>query len=256
LVTYSLPIPRTLSWTGWLLVLVYFGGLTAISTFVVHNLLGIEELLFYEVFFKVLLFTAIVYILTSVHNSLEKKKWTEKRSDVTIKALAVVFAIIGVGYTLFGLGQSLSLDTYANDPTFKELDSHEQEKTIQEPYLFTIAFFAASVTAFSATAGLWRHHKLGWYSGVALLLVQIIAITGFLDEGRVRHLLLSEVVNEQLTASDLVALEEFVIPLFTGTAFAAVVANMVLVTVLTLPAILSSLNMPPDIFSSRIKKGH
>jgi hypothetical protein len=96
LVTYSLPIPRTLSWTGWLLVLVYFGGLTAVSTFVVHNLLGIEELLFYEVFFKVLLFTAIVYILTSVHNGLEKKKWTEKRSDVAIKALAVVFAIIGV----------------------------------------------------------------------------------------------------------------------------------------------------------------
>jgi hypothetical protein len=154
------------------------------------------------------------------------------------------------------LGESLSLDTYPIDPSFKELDPHEQEKTIQEPYLFTIAFFAASITAFSATAGLWRHHKLGWYSGVALLLVQIIAITGFLDEGRVRHLLLSEVVNEQLTASDLVALEEFVIPLFTGTAFAAVVANMLLVTVLTLPAILSSLNMPPDIFSSRIKKGH
>ena len=58
-------------------------------------------------------------MLTTVHNSLEKKKWTEKQSDVTIKALAVVFAIIGVGYTLFGLGQSLSLDTYANDPTFK-----------------------------------------------------------------------------------------------------------------------------------------
>ena len=49
--------------------------------------------------------------------------------------------------------------------------------------------------------------------------MQIIAITGFLDEGRVRHLLLSEVVNEQLTASDLVALEEFVIPLFTRNSF-------------------------------------
>jgi hypothetical protein len=253
--THSVPIPRKISWTGWLLVLVYFGGLTAISTFVLHKI-GIEELLFYEVFFKVLLFTAIVYILISVHNSLENKKWTEKRSNIIIKALAVVFAIIGVGYMVFGLGQSLSLDTYANDPTFKELEPHEQKQTIQEAYLFTIAFFTSSVIAFSATAGLWRHHKLGWYSGVALVLAQIIAITGFLDEERVRHFLLSEVVNEQLTASDLEAVEELVIPLFTGTAFAAVVANMVLVTVLTLPAILSSMKMPSDVFSSRIRKGH
>ena len=256
MVTNSLPIPRTLSWTGWLLVLVYFGGLTAISTFVVHNLLGIEELLFYEVFFKVLLFTAIVYILTSIHNSLENKKWTEKRSEVIIKALAVVFAIIGAVYTVLGSGQFLSLDVDTNDPDLKEFEPHEQEQTNLEAYLSGIAFFAASVLAFSATAGLWRHHKIGWYSGVALLLLQIIAITGFLDEERVRHLLIDEAVNEGLGASDLEAVERFIIPVFTGTVFGAIVANMLLITVLTLPAILSSMNMPPDIFSSRIKKGH
>jgi hypothetical protein len=93
------PIPRTLSWTGWLLVLVYFGGLTAISTFVVHKLFGIEELLFYEVFLEVLLFTAIVYILTSVHNILENRNWTEKRRNIIIQVLAVLFAFIGVVYT-------------------------------------------------------------------------------------------------------------------------------------------------------------
>jgi hypothetical protein len=256
LVTNSLPIPRTLSWTGWLLVLVYFGGLTAISTFVVHNLLGIEELLFYEVFFKVLLFTAIVYILTSVHNSLENKEWTEKRSDLIIKALAVVFAIIGAVYTVLGLGQFLSLDVDTNDPALKELEPGEQKQTNLEAYLSGIAFFAASVLAFSAAAGLWRHHKIGWYSGVALLLLQIIAITGFLDEQRVRHLLVDEAVKEGLGASDLEAVEEFIIPVFTGTVFGTIVANMLLVTVLTLPAILSSMKMPPDIFSSRIKKGH
>jgi hypothetical protein len=254
------PIPRTLSWTGWLLVLVYFGGLTAISTFVVHKLLGIEELLFYEVFFKVLLFTAIVYILTSVHNRLENKKWTEKRLNIVIKVLAVVFAIIGAAYLLFAFGQFLSLDTYANDPTFKELESHEQKQTIQEAYLFAIAFFTCSVIAFGATTGLWRHHKFGWYSSVALVLVQIIAIAGFLDEERVRHFILDEAINETtnegLTASDLEAVEKLIIPIFTGGIFAALVANMILVTVLTLPAILSSMKMPPDIFSSRIKKGH
>ena len=93
--------------------------------------------------------------------------------------------------------------------------------------------------------GLWRHHKLGWYSGIASVpTAQIIAITGFLDEERVKHFLLAESVNEQLTASDLETLEDLVIPLFTGTFFICV-TNMVLVTVLTLPAILSSMKMPP-----------
>jgi hypothetical protein len=238
-------------------VLIYFGGLTAISTFVLHRLLGIEELLFYEVFFEALLFSAIVYALASLYSSLERKKWTQKRSNIIIRVLAMVFAIIGAGYLVFGSGQFLSLELlYANDSTFNALDPHEQEQAIQEAYLFAIAFFISSVIAFIAAAGLWRHRKLGWYSGVALVLVQIIAITGFLDEERVRHLLLDEAVNKRLTTSDLDAVVELIIPVFTGTVFAAVVANMLLVTVLTLPAILSSMNMPPDIFSSRIKKGH
>ena len=145
-----MPIPRKISWTGWLLVLVYFGGLTAISTFVVHKI-GIEELLFYEVFLKVLLFTAIVYILTSVHNSLENKNWTERRSNIIIKTLAVVFAIIGAGYMFLGLGQILSIDAYANDATF-QLELHEQEQTVHGVYVFTVAFFISSVIAFSAAA--------------------------------------------------------------------------------------------------------
>jgi hypothetical protein len=206
-------------------VLVYFGGLTAISTFVLHKLLGIDELLFYEVFFKTLLFSAIVYALASLYSSLEKKKWTQKRSNIIIRALAVVFAIIGAGYLVFGLGQVLSLELlYANDPTFAALEPHEQEQAIQEAYLFAIAFFISSVVAFIATAGLWRHKKLGWYNGVALVLVQIIAITGFLDEERVRQLLLDETVNEGPATSDLEAVVELIIPVFTDEQFPAACA--------------------------------
>ena len=62
-------------------------------------------------------------------------------------------------------------------------------------------------------------------------LVQIIAPTGFLDE-EVKYLLLTEAVNEGLTTSDLEAVEELIIPVFTGTVLVAVVANMLLVTVL------------------------
>lgn len=254
--TYRVPIPRTLSWTGWLLVLVYLGGLTAVSTFVVNKLFDIEELLFYEVFLEVLLFTGIIYILTSVHNSLENRNWTEKRTNIIIQVLAVVFAIIGAAYMLFGLGQYISLVLYPNDPTFNELEPDEQEQTIQEGHLFAVTFIACSVIAFAATAGLWRHQKLGWYSAVALVLVQIISITGFLDEERVSHFLLDEAVNEALTESDLDAVEKLVIPAFTGTVFAALVVNMILIAILTLLAILSSMKMPPDIFSSRIRKAH
>lgn len=251
-----MPIPRTLSWTGWLLVLVYFGGLTAISTFVVHKLFGIEELLFYEVFLEVLLFTAIVYILTSVHNILENRNWTEKRRNIIIQVLAVLFAFIGVVYMLFGLGQYISLVLYADDATFSELESDEQVQAIEEAHIFAVAFIACSLIAFGATAGLWRHQKLGWYSAVALVLVHIISITGFLNEERVSRFLLDDAVNEELTDSDLEVVKKLIIPVFTGTVFAALVANMILITILTLPAILSSMKMPPDIFSSRIRKGH
>jgi hypothetical protein len=54
--------------------------------------------------------------------------------------------------------------------------------------------------------------------------VQIIAPTGFLDEERVKYLLLAEAVNGGLTTSDLEAVEELVIPVFTGTVLVAVVA--------------------------------
>ena len=90
--------------------------------------------------------------------------------------------------------------------------------------------------------------------------MQIIAITGFLYEERVKHFFFDEAVNEAanegLAASDLEAGEKLIVPIFAGIVFAALVANMILVTLLTLPAILSSMKMPPDIFSSRIKKGH
>jgi hypothetical protein len=57
-----------------------------------------------------------------------------------------------------------------------------------------------------------------------------MAPTGFLDEERVKYLLLVEAVNERFTTSDLEAVEELVIPVFTGTVLVAVVANILLIT--------------------------
>jgi hypothetical protein len=57
-----------------------------------------------------------------------------------------------------------------------------------------------------------------------------MAPTGFLDEERVEYLLLAEGANERFTTSDLEAVEELIIPVFTGTVLVAVVANMLLIT--------------------------
>jgi hypothetical protein len=59
---------------------------------------------------------------------------------------------------------------------------------------------------------------------VQIMALQIMAPTGFLDEERVKYLLLAEAVNERFTTSDLEAVEELVIPVFTGIVLVAVVA--------------------------------
>src|SRR5215210_4761298 len=66
-------IVTRLGWTGWLLVLVYFGALTAISDYIAHWFLFSEELLFYEVFVTVIIFTVILYVLAQVHSALGDK---------------------------------------------------------------------------------------------------------------------------------------------------------------------------------------
>lgn len=121
--TNRVPIPRTLSWTGWLLVLVYLGGLTAISAFVVHKLfLTLRNCFSMKYSWGSSFYRHHLYFLTSVHNGLEKRNWTERRKRVILQALAVVvFVIIDAVYMLFALGQYISLVLYPNDPTFKEL---------------------------------------------------------------------------------------------------------------------------------------
>ena len=66
-------IATRLGWTGWLLVLVYLGALTAISDYIAHWFLFSEELLFYEVFITVIISTIVLYVLTLVHSNLRDK---------------------------------------------------------------------------------------------------------------------------------------------------------------------------------------
>ena len=84
-----------LGWTGWLLVLVYFGALTAISDYIAHWFLFSEELLFYEVFITVIISTFVLYILSRVYSALRNKNSTSKWWDRGLKILSIIFGLIG-----------------------------------------------------------------------------------------------------------------------------------------------------------------
>jgi hypothetical protein len=86
-------IATRLGWIGWLLVLVYFGALTAISDYIAHWFLFSEELLFCEVFVTVILSTVILYVLAQVHSTLGDKNSTSKWWSKGLKSMSMVFGV-------------------------------------------------------------------------------------------------------------------------------------------------------------------
>jgi len=95
----STTIATRLGWTGWLLVLVYFGALTAISDYIAHWFLFSEELLFYEVFITVIISTAVTYVLAQVHSALRDKNSTSKWWGRGLKVLSIIFGAIRFFFT-------------------------------------------------------------------------------------------------------------------------------------------------------------
>jgi cytosine/uracil/thiamine/allantoin permease len=71
-------IAKKLGWTGWLLVLVNFGALTAISHYIAQWVLLSHGLSFYEVFVTVILSGLVLYVLAQVYDALRNKSSTSK----------------------------------------------------------------------------------------------------------------------------------------------------------------------------------
>lgn len=245
-------IATRLGWTGWLLVLVYFGALTAISDYIAHWFLFSEELLFYEVFFTVIVSTVVLYVLAQVYSALIDKNSTSKWWGRGLKVLSVIFGVIGFVYLSIGLIQYFSIDDFRSDPDLKNLDSELQNSIIQNSYRFGTLLTVSGVIAFVATAGLSFRRKFGWYAAVSLVLIQIVAITGLLDKERVTHFILLPEITKQLTLEEIQEIETAFVPIIINSVFAMLVANLVTVTFLTLPRVLTIFNMRPDIVSSRI----
>ena len=239
-------------WTGWLLVLVYFGALTAISDYIAHWFLFSEELLFYEVSVTVIISTVILYVLAQVHSALGDKNSTSKWWSRGLKVLCIVFGVIGIVYLSIGLIQYFSIEDFRSDPDIKTLDSKLQNSIIQNSYRFGTLLTTSGIVSFVATAGLSFRRKFGWYAAVSLVLIQIVAITGLLDRERVTHFILLPEITNQLTLEQIKEIETVFVPIIINSVFAMLVANIANVTFLTLPRVLTIFNMRPDILSSRI----
>jgi hypothetical protein len=249
-------ITRRFGYTGWLLVLVYFGALTAISGYITHWFLFSDKLSFYEVFIKVVVSTLVLYILAQVYKALRDKSSTSKWWGRSLKILYIIFGLIGFVYLSIGLAQYFSVDDFRGDPDFNSLNSELQNSIIQNSFLFGTLLTISGIIAFVATAGLSLRRKFGWYAAVSLVLIQIVAITGLLDRERATHFILAPEITQQLTEEEIRQTEAVLVPIIMNSVFTMLVANIVTVTYLTLPRVLTIFNMPPDILSSRVGGSH
>jgi hypothetical protein len=247
-------IATRLGWTGWLLVLVYFGALTAISDYIAEWFLFSQELLFYEVFITVIVSTAVLYALARVYTALRDKNSTSKWWGRGLKILSVLFAIMGFVYLSIGLIQYFSIDDFRSDPELQNLDLELRNSIIQNSYRFGTLLTVSGVIAFVATAGISTRRKFGWYAAVSLVLIQIVAVTGLLEEERVTDFILLPEITKHLTLEEIQQIETAFVPIIVNSVFVMLVANIVTVTFLTLPRILTIFNMRDDIVSSRIDK--
>jgi len=247
-------IATRLGWTGWLLVLVYFGALTAISDYIAEWFLFSQELLFYEVFITVIVSTAVLYALARVYTALRDKNSTSKWWGRGLKILSVLFAIMGFVYLSIGLIQYFSIDDFRSDPELQNLDLELRNSIIQNSYRFGTLLTVSGVIAFVATAGISTRRKFGWYAAVSLVLIQIVAVTGLLEEERVTDFILLPEITKHLTLEEIQQIETAFVPIIVNSVYVMLVANIVTVTFLTLPRVLTIFNMRPDIVSSRIGK--
>ena len=247
-------VSKTLSWTGWLLVVVYLGALTAISAFIAKWLLFSNELAYYEVFFEVVVSAGILYILTRIYKVFRSQNSESQWWNRGLKILAIIFGSMGFGTFIVGYGLLSSTYEYADDLGFQSLDAELQRYIIQGSFVFGILFVLSSIIAIVATVGLPLHRKFGWYAAVSLILIQIVAVTGLLDKERATYFVIPPSIANQFDKEQVQQAETIFVPLVMIGVFTMIVTNIVIVTFLTLPKILAIFKMPPDILSSHIGK--
>jgi uncharacterized protein DUF4149 len=249
-------VGKSFGWTGWLLVVVYLGALTAISGFIAKWLFFSNEFSYYQVFFEVVVSAGVLYVLTQVYKTLRNKDSESKWWNRGLKLLAVIFGFMGLCTFVVGYGLYSSLEESERDPVFDSLDSETQKYIVQGTYTFGTLFIVSSALAFTAMVGLPLHRRFGWYAAVTLILIQIVAVTGLLDKERATYFVMPPIIAREFDETQVHQAEMVFVPLVMNGVFIMLIANIVIVTFLTLPRVLASFNMPTDILSARLGKGH
>jgi hypothetical protein len=218
----------------------------------------LPELSFYDVFIEVIISTLILYILAQVYralnnNSNSNSKWWARG----LKLLSFIFGFIGLTYLSISLVLFFLISAYSDDPDFNKLNPELQHSLIQNSYFFAILLAISTIVAFTAAIGLAYRRKIGWYTAVALVLLQIVAaVTRLLDKQRATEFVLPPEIAKQLSEDQIYQIETVFVPVLVDEVFATLVANIMIVTFLTLPRVLAIFNMPPVILASRLGKGH
>ena len=251
----EMPGNRIFGKTGWLLVVVYLGALTAISSFIAKSLFTSNDFGYFLVFFEVVISAGILFVLAKIHKSLRDKDSNSKWWNRGLRILAVIFGFMGFSTFIVGYGLYSSLEEAQSDPGFQNLDPEIRQYIVQGTYTFGTLFIASSALAFAATIGLPLRRKFGWYGAVSLILIQIIAVTGLLDKDRATFFVLPPIIAKEFDEAQLQQAEMVFVPLVMNGVFAMLVANITIVTFLTLPRVLAAFDMPTDVLSTRLAKG-
>ena len=173
-----------------------------------------------------------------------------------LRVLATIFGFMGLLYFALAGVQLAGIDALNQDSDFQKLDSRYQATLIQTTYLYTVLHLVGSLLAFSSTAGLLLKRRFGWFAGVTLVLLQIVIITGLLDKERATHFILPREIMSMMTQEGIEQTKTTFVPLFIDGIFVMLVANITIVTFLTLPRVLAVFKLPTDLLASRVGKGH
>ena len=85
---------------------------------------------------------------------------------------------------------------------------------------------------------------------------QTVAIAGLLDKERATYFVMPPVIAKQFDEEQIQQVETIFVPMVMIGVFVMIVANIVIVTSLTLPKILILFKMPANILSSYIVNSH
>jgi hypothetical protein len=218
---------------GWIIAVVYVAGFGSLYEYLLHSYeIPFEGARFLIPSVHVLLTGITVIGVVYLHNKLVKN-WTGNRWTKVVKALAILFAIIGIIY----LGAFLGLQ-FLLGPLVGSLA------------LSLVVFFLLG------SAGLLLNRSFGWYASAFAILILIAINSDAATSERPEESVINE-TKRMVNDTNSIFLNEDIVSIVGESATLNVFSLILylgLATVLVLPGVLTSLKMPIDLFIKPLDK--